>query len=96
MIGSFAAVRSDTFRIRSYGEVLDPVTQVPTGRAWREAIVQRISNPVQPSDPDTQNAAYWQPEDEDFLVRKFKIINFVGSMKMRCDLMLMFSKIVKR
>lgn len=76
VIGSFAAVRSDTFRIRSYGEVLDPVTQVPTGRAWCEAIVQRIPDPVQPSDPDPQNAAYWQPENEDFLGRKFKIINF--------------------
>ena len=76
VIGSFAALRSDSFRIRSYGEVLDPVTQLPTGRAWCEAIVQRIPEPVQPSDPNPQNAAYWQPQDEDFLGRKFKMIHF--------------------
>ncbi len=75
-IGSFATLRSDSFRIRSYGEVLDPMTQEPTGRAWCEAIVQRIPDPVQPSNPDPQNAGYWQPLDEDFLGRKFKMIHF--------------------
>lgn len=75
-IGSFATLRSDSFRIRSYGEVLDPVTQEPTGRAWCEAIVQRVPDPVQPSDPDPQNAAYWQAQDQDFLGRQFKMIYF--------------------
>jgi hypothetical protein len=34
--------RSDTFRIRTYGEARNPVTQEVVGRAWCEAIVQRL------------------------------------------------------
>jgi hypothetical protein len=34
--------RSDTFVIRTHGQVLNPVTQVVEGRAWCEAVVQRL------------------------------------------------------
>jgi hypothetical protein len=51
-------VRSDTFRIRTYGEVLDPVTGESEGKAWLEAIVQRTPVPVvarsgSPDEPET-------------------------------------------
>ncbi len=36
------AARSDTFRVRVYGEVLNPATGETTGRAWAEAMVQRF------------------------------------------------------
>ncbi len=34
--------RSDTFVIRTYGEVLNPATSAVEGRAWCEAVVQRL------------------------------------------------------
>jgi len=34
--------RSDTFVIRTYGEAVNPATSAVEGRAWAEAIVQRI------------------------------------------------------
>lgn len=40
------SARSDTFRIRTYGEVLNPSTGVRDGRAWCEAIVQRLPDYV--------------------------------------------------
>jgi hypothetical protein len=36
------AARSDTFRVRTYGEVVNPVTGDINGRAWCEAVVQRM------------------------------------------------------
>jgi len=76
VIGSFASVRSDTFRIRSYGEALDPVSGEPNGRAWCEAIVQRTPEPVNPGAADPSDSAYWEPQAGDSLGRKFKIIHF--------------------
>ncbi len=40
-LGPILTARSDTFRIRAYGEATNPVTQRIEGRAWCEAIVQR-------------------------------------------------------
>ena len=76
VIGSFASVRSDTFRIRSYGEALHPVTGKPHARAWCEAIVQRIPEPVNPGAANASDSAYWEPQTGDSLGRKFKIIHF--------------------
>lgn len=42
--------RSDTFRIRAYGDSVNPATGEVTGRAWCEAWVQRMPEPVEASD----------------------------------------------
>jgi hypothetical protein len=42
LIAPFMAARSDTFRIRTYADVKNPVTGEITARAWCEAVVQRI------------------------------------------------------
>jgi hypothetical protein len=57
-LAPYLSVRSDTFRIRTYGEVLDPVTGESEGKAWLEAIVQRTPVPVvarsgSPDEPET-------------------------------------------
>lgn len=41
-IGASVAARSDTFVIRTYGDVQNPVTGSTDGRAWCEAVVQRM------------------------------------------------------
>ena len=48
-IGPSISVRSDTFRIRAYGESLDPTTRNIKAQAWCEAIVQRTPHYVDPS-----------------------------------------------
>jgi len=40
-IGSFITVRGDTFKIRAYGEVKNPLTNIIESKAWCEMIVQR-------------------------------------------------------
>jgi hypothetical protein len=73
-IGAGLAARSDTFTIRSYGEVVNPATQEVTGQAWCEAVVQRtpdyVAASVSPWDTPLPGSA-----DETF-GRKFKIISF--------------------
>ncbi|MEM7672424.1 MAG: hypothetical protein AAF212_03695, partial [Verrucomicrobiota bacterium] len=59
-IGSFITTRSDTFRIRSYGEHLNPEDGEVQSQAWCEAIVQRIPEPVNPRLGTTSDSAnYW-------------------------------------
>ena len=53
-LGASIAVRSDTFRIRSYGEALDSKDKI-IAKAWCEAVVQRV-----PEFVDSQNT----PETE--------------------------------
>ena len=45
-ISPYSFVRSDTFRIRAYGETTDPVTGEVTGSALCEAVIQRVPDPV--------------------------------------------------
>ncbi|MDQ8193863.1 hypothetical protein QEH59_05475 [Coraliomargarita sp. SDUM461004] len=59
VIGQRLATRSDTFRIRSYGEVRDPLADpnAPVAKAWVEAIVQRVPDYVN----SNTNAAWDNP-----------------------------------
>ncbi len=69
--------RSDTFMIRAYGEVVNPATNATEGKAWCEAMVQRV--------PEYMDAAADAPEAlPDALTsalnqvhgRRFKVISF--------------------
>jgi len=84
-IGSHLTARSDTFVIRTYGEVLDPVNStaaspVVLGRAWCEATVQRLPDYVDNTMPAETNlqtavASPAKTTNQNF-GRKFKIISF--------------------
>ncbi|MCX6953008.1 MAG: hypothetical protein NTV51_12705, partial [Verrucomicrobia bacterium] len=68
-------VRSDTFTIRAYGEATNPVTLLSEGKAWCEAVVQRLPEPFAP-------ATSGQPTDDEYKTppgsygRRFKIVSF--------------------
>lgn len=71
----FITARSDTFIVRSYGDVQNPVTGTVEGRAWCEAVVQRLpdlaGNLAAPiADVIAPNPATYPTG------RKFKIISF--------------------
>ncbi|MGB0371447.1 MAG: hypothetical protein ACPGN3_08855 [Opitutales bacterium] len=80
-IGSFLAVRGDTFRIRAFGEHGDPDRPELAKKAWCEAIVQRVPEQVgtgtilNPTDVD-----YWSDLDSSNNIktfgRKFVVIDF--------------------
>lgn len=63
--------RSDTFKVRAYGEGINPVTTRVEGRAWAEATVQRFPEPVSATDSVLQPGA-----DGSRFGRRFKIIHF--------------------
>jgi hypothetical protein len=67
-IAPFIQARSDTFRIRAYGDAVNPVTGKVEGRAWCEAWVQRVPELVDESKDITASA--------DGLGRQFKIVHF--------------------
>ncbi len=48
MIGPALTARGDTFLIRCYGDFIAPGQTEPSARAWLEAVVQRIADPVEP------------------------------------------------
>jgi hypothetical protein len=69
-IAPYISTRSDTFKIRSYGEHLDPITGEPEGKAWLEAVVQRSPVPVKPSASNPQ-----EPETPNSMGRRFEIVS---------------------
>jgi hypothetical protein len=69
-IAPYISTRSDTFKIRSYGEHLDPITGESEGKAWLEAVVQRSPVPIKPSASNPQ-----EPETPDSMGRKFEIVS---------------------
>lgn len=71
-VGQVLTVRSDTFRVRSYGEALDASGKV-TARAWCEAIVQRTPEYLDPA--DAAHEAPEAPSNQRF-GRRFVITHF--------------------
>jgi hypothetical protein len=77
-IGPFITPRSDTFRVRAYGDASNPITGATEGRAWCEAVVQRVPDLTAPvsgstlptTDPLAPPAAKYP------FGRQFKIISF--------------------
>ncbi|HEY9249181.1 MAG TPA: hypothetical protein VIO38_08620 [Rariglobus sp.] len=84
-VGSGLSARSDTFMIRACGETVNPLgtstdADYVTGRAWCEAIVQRVVEPVRRKNANAASADYNEPAaassgQPDF-GRRFKIISF--------------------
>ncbi len=79
-IGPLLTTRSDTFRIRAYGEVRNPRTGKIESRAWCEAIVQRMPDPL--GDNPTADDMIW-PERPGAVAnkantagRRFEIVAF--------------------
>ena len=56
-IGPSLSARSDTFRIRTYGEALSPDGQTVLAKAYCEAIVQRTPHYLNPSNAPTERNA---------------------------------------
>lgn len=73
LMAPFMLARSDTFLIRAYGDSINPVTNAVEGRAWCEAIVQRVPTPFAPAD---ENNNFVTPSDGKLFGRKFEIIYF--------------------
>jgi hypothetical protein len=77
-IGPALSARSDTFVIRTYGEVVNPTdpNQIEA-RAWCEAVVQRVPEYVRPTadNPEVLPSALTSAENRTF-GRAYKIISF--------------------
>ena len=67
-IAPFIQARSDTFRIRAYGDAVNPVTGRLEGRAWCEAWIQRYPELMDESGDVSASATGFG--------RKFKIVHF--------------------
>jgi hypothetical protein len=84
-IGDGLSARSDTFVIRTCGESVNPLLTSAdagyvTGRAWCEAVVQRVVEPVVRKNSNPSSADYNEPAGSsggqiDF-GRRFKVISF--------------------
>ncbi|MFT6794635.1 MAG: hypothetical protein ACJAR1_002646 [Rubritalea sp.] len=74
-LGPAITVRSDTFRVRTYGESVDPSTGEVKARAWCEAIVQRRPGYVDPTDSPEKEVDLLSDINKIF-GRKFYIIGF--------------------
>jgi hypothetical protein len=69
------AARSDTFVVRTYGEVRNPVTNEVEGRAWLEALVQRRPDYVDDSNAPEDRATALTATNTDF-GRKLEVVSF--------------------
>jgi Arc/MetJ-type ribon-helix-helix transcriptional regulator len=74
VIGPVLSARSDTFRIRSYGEALDS-SGTPVARAWCEAIVQRTPEFIDPANPSETRPANLNLTNARF-GRRFAVVSF--------------------
>ncbi|WOO39748.1 hypothetical protein [Rubellicoccus peritrichatus] len=82
MLAPFLSIRSDTFTIRAYGDVTDPLTGKVAARAWCEAIVQRnpeyIVSDDEPTVPpfDAEGNSNLQSTINQEFGRQYEIIGF--------------------
>ncbi len=74
-IGSRIEVRSDTFRIRGYGEARDPSGRQVLATAWCEAVVQRLPDFVDSTDQPTTAFKDLKPINQTF-GRRYAIVSF--------------------
>ncbi|MCC5847387.1 MAG: hypothetical protein JJU29_04760 [Verrucomicrobia bacterium] len=71
-LAPFLSTRSDTFTIRSYGNVRDPISGETISRAWCEAVVQRVIVPM--NETATLDEMAGVPSSA--FGRQFKILSF--------------------
>ena len=64
-LGSFLTVRSDTFKIRAYGEVRNPISGIVEAKAWCEMTIQRVPDYI---DQTVENQEAWRIYDREFEV----------------------------
>ncbi len=70
-------VRSDTFLVRTYGEVRNPKSGIIEGRVWGEAVVQRTPELTDPSqDPEVNQATINTNTVNAAFGRRFKVVSF--------------------
>lgn len=70
------SARSDTFRVRSYGETRNPATGEIAGRAWCEAVVQRMPEFIGGEAAESRLDATGLGADSKTFGRKFVVIQF--------------------
>ena len=78
-LGPCLAVRSDTFRVRAYGETLHPVDGTVEAKAWCEAVYQRVpevdvdegGDDESEEDPSSDNPS-WSGLHRDFRLVHFR------------------------
>jgi hypothetical protein len=68
--------RSDTFVIRTYGEAVNPATAVTEGRAWCEAVVQRVPEYVDKADAEETAPDALTSDLNKAMGRRFKVVSF--------------------
>jgi len=74
-IGAALTARSDTFVVRAYGDVRNPATGTTEGRAWCEAVVQRL-----PAFLESGATAAWETPSSGstnaLMGRRFQVVSF--------------------
>jgi hypothetical protein len=75
VIGPALTTRSDTFRIRAYGEALSPDGKTVLAKAWCEAIVQRIPEYLDPANAATARGTELNSLNQTY-GRRFNIVSF--------------------
>ena len=70
-LGPCLAARSDTFRVRAYGEALHPLDGAVEAKAWCEAIYQRVPETDLDEDEEASDNSEWAG-----LHRDFKLVHF--------------------
>jgi hypothetical protein len=75
VLGPVLSARSDTFKVRTYGEAINQRTGRPTARAWCEAVVQRLPDFVDAANPPHARETELTALNRTF-GRGFKVLSF--------------------